>query len=259
MGSLAYRLVQSVRVHTKSIDVTKRGWNTPLAKQVHQGVDALGVVNVKVPKHAVVRHVGLRVPLVGSVHGGELDGVPNEKDRQVVKDKILNTLFGVELGSPAADITHGIAGALHAADGRDAGQDGRLLAYARKELGIGNVRDVFQNLKFSKGPCCLGVDASIVGGQYKSSLVQDMEVNLPLRDAFARKMSKNLDSLCICKRHQTTVSVSIAHLMHRAWVVAWLAVGEGAEARRVAGLVRVAGHSVQVIGHAADVGLIVGL
>ncbi len=51
-----------------AIDVAKRSWNAALTEQMHQSVDALGVVDMEIPKHAVVWNIRLRVPLVRTVH-----------------------------------------------------------------------------------------------------------------------------------------------------------------------------------------------
>lgn len=92
---MSYSFVQSVSVHTEPIDVPQRRRDAALSKQVHQGMDTLGIVDMVIPKHGVVWNVGPRVPLVATVHGGELDGVADEEDGQVVEDKVLDAVFRV--------------------------------------------------------------------------------------------------------------------------------------------------------------------
>lgn len=83
-------------------------------------MDALGIVDMVIPKHSVVGDIGPRVPLVAAVHGGELDGITDEEDGQVVEDKVLDAVFRVQLGRPAAHVADRVGGALLAAHGRDA-------------------------------------------------------------------------------------------------------------------------------------------
>ena len=95
-------------MNTEAVDVSKRGWNASLAEQVHQSMDPLGVIYVKVPKHAVVRNVCLGMTLMRAVHGWKLDGISNEEYWQVVEDKVLDPFLRVKFGRPAANITNRI-------------------------------------------------------------------------------------------------------------------------------------------------------
>lgn len=79
-------------------------------------MNSFGIVDVKVPEHGVVGAIGLRMPLMASVHRGKLDGIPNEEDRKIIEDKVLNTLFGIELGRPTSNIANCVAGSLLATD-----------------------------------------------------------------------------------------------------------------------------------------------
>lgn len=94
---------------------------------------------MKVPKHSIIRNIRLRMTLVAPVHGRKLDWVPDEKHGQVVKDKVLDALFGVELCRPTSDIADCVAGSLFAADGGDSGEDLCLFADASEELGVSEV------------------------------------------------------------------------------------------------------------------------
>lgn len=82
-------------------------------------MNTLRIVQMKVPEHRVIRNICLGMSLVTAVHGRKLDRISDEEHGQIVEDKVLNTLLGVEFGRPAANITYGIAGAFLAADGRD--------------------------------------------------------------------------------------------------------------------------------------------
>jgi len=60
---------------------------------MHQSMNALRVVNMVVPEHVVLRHIHSRVSLVTAVHARELDRIPDEKDRQVIEDKVMVASF----------------------------------------------------------------------------------------------------------------------------------------------------------------------
>jgi hypothetical protein len=53
---------------------------------------------VKIPEHSVVWRVGSKMALVAPIRGLKLDEVANEKDGQIVKDKVLDAVFCAELG-----------------------------------------------------------------------------------------------------------------------------------------------------------------
>jgi hypothetical protein len=95
-------------VNTEAIDVPQRRRNTTLSKEVHQSMDTLRVVQMKVPKHSVIRNISLGMSFMTAIHGRKLDRISDEEHGQIVEDKVLDTLFGVEFGSPAANITDGI-------------------------------------------------------------------------------------------------------------------------------------------------------
>lgn len=114
-------------------------------------MNTLRVVQVKVPKHGVIRNIGLGMSLVTAIHGREFDWVSDEEHGQVVEDKVLDTLFGVEFGSPAANITNGIAGSFLATDSRDSCKQLRLFPDAREEICVGEMGDVFEDFEFAKG------------------------------------------------------------------------------------------------------------
>lgn len=105
-------LVQGVRVHAEAVDVSQRLRYTAWADQVHQGVNALRVVDVVIPEHVVLRHVHLRMPFVAAVHAWELDRVPDEENWQVVEDEIVIAIFREKLDRETSDVSYGVAGAL---------------------------------------------------------------------------------------------------------------------------------------------------
>jgi hypothetical protein len=81
----------------------------------------------KVPEVVVSRlglgHFVVRLGLPGMDNVGELDGVLDEKDGDVVAYDVPVALLGVELDGKAAHITDGIGRATASQDGREAKKD----------------------------------------------------------------------------------------------------------------------------------------
>lgn len=121
-------------MYAEAVDVSQRGWNAALPKEMHQSVDTFGVVEMKVPKHGIVWYIGLGMPLVASIHGWKLDGIADEKHRQVVENKVLDAFFSIELGCPPSDITDRIAGAFLPANSGDTSEDFGLFTNTCQEI-----------------------------------------------------------------------------------------------------------------------------
>jgi len=96
----------------------------------HEHVRGLGVVELKVPKVVVCRlglgHLVVGLGLAGMNDIGELDGVLDEEDGDIVADNVPVALLRVELDSEAADIAYCVGAATAAEDGREANEDGCL-------------------------------------------------------------------------------------------------------------------------------------
>lgn len=146
---------------TKAIDVPKGSWDTTRSKQVHQSVDTLRVILVKVPEHGIIRDVGLGVSLVATVHGRKFDRIPDEEDRKVIEDEILDTLIGIELCCPASNISNCVAGSLFTTDRGDASQNLGFLPNASEKIRIGQIRDILEDFKLAKGTGSLCVHAPV--------------------------------------------------------------------------------------------------
>src|SRR5688572_13023057 len=85
---------------------------------------------------------------------GELDGVADEEDREVVADQVPITVLGVELDREAARIARRFRTIAAADDGREADRQRSLLAGFLEQLGAGVfgsgfVADLAGNLKFA--------------------------------------------------------------------------------------------------------------
>lgn len=223
---MSYSFVQSISMHTEPVNVPQRRRDAALSKEMHQRMNALRIVDMVIPKHGVVGNIGPRVPLVAAVHGGELDGVADEEDGQIVEDKVLDAVFRVQLGRPAADVADRVGGALLAAHGRDAHQQPRLLANAAEELGVRQVRHVVEDLELAKGARGLGVDAPVLR-QSQIPLfnrqTQHGDGSIPFGDALTRKVCENFYQLDICQHDQAAIGIAIANLPNGSGVVAWLA------------------------------------
>lgn len=61
---------------------------------------------MKVPKHIVIWNIRPGMAFVALIHAWKFDGITNEKDRQVIEDKVLVALLCEELGLPASHITN---------------------------------------------------------------------------------------------------------------------------------------------------------
>lgn len=96
-------------MNTKAVDVFDRLGNTSPSKKVHEGVDPLWVVLVKIPKHGIIWDVGSGVSLMAAVHRRKFDGISDEEHRKIVEDEVLNTLLRVKLGCPSSHIANSIA------------------------------------------------------------------------------------------------------------------------------------------------------
>lgn len=109
-------------VHAEAVDVAEGGWNTAAAEEMHEGVDAFGIVVVVIPKHVCVLwrkqvscldlplphfqrtstkrptwYISLRMTLMRSVHRRKLDRIPNEEHRKVIPYEVVVAFFCEEL------------------------------------------------------------------------------------------------------------------------------------------------------------------
>lgn len=75
----AYGFIERVRVNTESINVSQRCGDTSSTKEMHQRMDAFGIIDVEIPEHGIVRYICSRMPLVTSVHGREFDRIADEE------------------------------------------------------------------------------------------------------------------------------------------------------------------------------------
>jgi hypothetical protein len=85
-------------------------------------------------------HAGLerdRVRLLRVDEVGELDGVADEEDAEVVADEVPVAVLGVELHGEAARVTRGLRGVPATGHGREAQRDVGALALLLEELGAG--------------------------------------------------------------------------------------------------------------------------
>jgi hypothetical protein len=123
-------------------------------------VETLWVIFVEVPEHSIVGHIGLRVTFVPAIHGWKLDRVPDEENRKVVKNKVLNAFFGIKLCCPAPNVANGITGPLFPSNSGHAGEDFCLFSNSSEELGVCEVGDVVKYFKFAESSRSFRVYAS---------------------------------------------------------------------------------------------------
>lgn len=79
-------------------------------------MNPLLIVDVIIPEHGIIRHVSLGMSFMAAIHRRELYRVANKEHREIIEDKILDTLLSVELDRPAPYISNRIARSLLAAD-----------------------------------------------------------------------------------------------------------------------------------------------
>ena len=120
--------------------------------------------------------IAIRCALEGMNHIRELDGVSNEKDRQVVSYKIIVSILSVELNGKSTGIPHSISRATATGYSRKPYKYRGLFIGVLKELRLRISCHALVNLKVAMCPGALGVDN-------------------PFRDAFPIKMSYLLDKL----------------------------------------------------------------
>ena len=120
--------------------------------------------------------IAIRCALEGMNHIRELDGVPDEKDRQVVSYKIIVSILSVELNGKSAGVPHCISRATATGYGRKPYKYRCLFIRILKEFRLRISCHALVKLKVAVCPCSLGVDN-------------------PFRDALPIKMSHLLDKL----------------------------------------------------------------
>lgn len=91
----------------------------------------------EVPRRVVragsLGHLAVRLGLDGVDQVWELDGGLDEEDWDVVPDDVKVALVGIEANGEAMDITDSVGTTPRASDGREADEEGRLLALLGEE------------------------------------------------------------------------------------------------------------------------------
>ena len=111
--------------------------NTVPSHGPEERVESSRLLTEKVPRRVVragsLGHLAVRLGLNGVDQVRELDGGLDEEDRDVVSDDVEVALVGVEANGEAVDITDGIGTTSRAGDGREADEEGGLLALLGEE------------------------------------------------------------------------------------------------------------------------------
>jgi hypothetical protein len=128
------RLAELERVHTEAVDVAERSRNAALTEELHKAMYAFLVVVVEVPVHGCIWHVALRMTLVAPVQGGELDGIADEKHRQVVTNDIIVSFVRVKLHGPSSNVANRVWKALFPSGGAYPHQDLSLFTHLREDI-----------------------------------------------------------------------------------------------------------------------------
>ena len=88
------------------------------------------------------------IALHDMVEVGKLERITQKEDRRVVSDQVPVAFLGIELDGKAADVALGICCAALARNGREADEEGRLLADFLKDFRLGVAADV---VRYSEG------------------------------------------------------------------------------------------------------------
>ena len=118
--------------------------DAPVAHVPDRVVGGLGVEGDEVPEGVVrglrLRDLPVRVRLAGVDDVGELDGVLDEEDRDVVADQVPGALLRVELRREAAGVAHRVGRAARAQHRGEADEDRRLQALLGQDGGPRDLR-----------------------------------------------------------------------------------------------------------------------
>jgi hypothetical protein len=181
IGKVAVGVVPLEGVARVAVLVAVAVGGAAVAKEDHDLVDALGVLAEIVPEHVGVLEVRLGVALLGVDKVGKFGGVADEEDGGVVEDPVPVALLGAQLDGESAGVACGVCRARLAADGREAGGDGGLVADLAEEAGTADVRDVVRDLEDAVCTCPLGMDDA-------------------LGDALAVKVGEQIEVVEVCAR-----------------------------------------------------------
>lgn len=99
----------------------------------------------------------VRLRLAGVDKVGELDGILNEEDRNVVANNVPVALLGVKLDSKASNIPNGVSTASASKDGGEADEDRCLAGCVRQYWGVSEVSETLVDSKCSKGASATGM------------------------------------------------------------------------------------------------------
>src|SRR5262245_42361492 len=144
-GRLPLGVDEAKSMDTKAIHKAEGAWDGPVGHDPHHHVHAFWGQGNEVPEVVMCRLRLRESPIWFLLHGMDqvwkLDGVLNEKHRNIVPDDVPVPFLGIELHSKAANITRQVRRALVAGHGREAYEDRGFLPGALKEIGL---RDIGQ-------------------------------------------------------------------------------------------------------------------
>jgi hypothetical protein len=162
------------------------------AEEVHQHVHRLRSLRHKVENAARLLAERDRVRLEGVDDVGELDGVADEKDTEVVSHEIPVAVFGVELDGETAGVACGLGRVASTDDGGEADREVGALAGLVEKLGAGESGD--------------GLVAPLAGGLEVTEGDGAAGVDNALRDALAVEVADLLEELVVLEGRGTAVA-----------------------------------------------------
>src|SRR5262245_4488730 len=144
-GRLPLGVDEAKSMDTKAIHKAEGAWDGPVGHDPHHHVDAFWGQGNEIPEVVMCRLRLRESPIWFLLHGMDqvwkLDGVLNEKHRNIVPDDVPVSFLRIELNRKAADIARQVRRALVAGHGREAYEDRGFLPGALKEISL---RDIGQ-------------------------------------------------------------------------------------------------------------------
>ena len=173
-GRFAFGIDEAERVDTKALHCAKGARDRAIRHGPHDHVKALRRQADKVPE-IIVR--GLRLG-EGAIRLGlgrmdevwKLNRILDEKDGDIVADKVPVALLRIELDREAPNVASEVEGAFRARDSREADESRRLLAHALEDVCAADVGQTVGQLEEA-----VGTVAARVNDPFGDALMVEME------------------------------------------------------------------------------------
>jgi len=177
-SSLALSIDQDEGVDSKTLDGSVRSGESSVGEGPHEHVSRFGNQRNEVPKVVVsclsLGHLLVGLGLDGVNQIGELDGVLDEEDGNVVTNDVKVALISVKFDGKSSNVSDSIGRSLGASHSRKSHEDGGLLGWVSQEIGLSQVVEGFIHLEKSVSSISSGMNGSL-----RDSLVVKVRDLLP--------------------------------------------------------------------------------